>query len=817
MYPSLFVAILLSRSILGLPFTSTTTASPAVSQISDGQVQAAAGPPSTDHSSKSGSSRPPLPNQDDLMGGSSVLTVKGTNSMGSLTIQTTAVSNSIITSHPDGQTLVGLPTTNSEGYLTLSTSTFHPQDSPEPQATFGKSSAAAGVGTPNDQQTSKEVSVTPSDLQTSSASPLPFGTPSVSIQATGEPALDMSMSDIDSISSGTVSARPSSGQSIRLSTSELSDTSSAATSGSSTILGNNAQDMAMSIYRTSSPEEQTLGNSGMSDSTDRASSSEPQSSMLPSEPTPVSRSTPRESDQTSAGPGGILDIHIPSAPSAQSVTNEPNGEGSLEVPSVGAVMKTPASTSAEVTTTSPSWVALPSQGSLGLPSIALPTITDASSVHPSLRLGDSITTQIPDAQGYPFPVIMVVTTGAGGSTSAQPASFLPVSYTQSDSEPTSTMDVVPPGLSIEEASNSLWTTNTWITTNAPGESEPTVVPVLVGCPGCGPPGHGLIVFGLPKIPRVQFHFPSIPKLPRFHVPCLRILGITIGSCSDESKLPEIITDPPEQGDVEQLDPQDEEKDPDTEDEEKNPGDETKSDDKQTSRTRELPEYSPYPESAATFSNSVPTANTDISASAGTSAAASSTSSAKNNIATTTPSSTTLNAPKTTESPTPTTSSPSQIEGSPSQPVDDPSPPPVEDIPSTPSIDPTAPPEGPSCNPAPNGPYEDVHETYVKYAAKTYCEKHKGSKFHPGDAELSNTYKSFKEAPDAKGEKDAYTVTVTWRGSACDAPDGQWVENPYGGDENMCYELLMKTWRDCTNNKGRGGEYLAGCLRYSMQI
>ncbi|KAL8869468.1 MAG: hypothetical protein Q9198_007875, partial [Flavoplaca austrocitrina] len=82
-------------SVQGLPFTSTTTASPAVSQISDGQVQAAAGPPSIHHSSNSGSGSgsPPLPNQDDPMGGSSVLTVRVTNSMGSMITRTTAVSN----------------------------------------------------------------------------------------------------------------------------------------------------------------------------------------------------------------------------------------------------------------------------------------------------------------------------------------------------------------------------------------------------------------------------------------------------------------------------------------------------------------------------------------------------------------------------------------------------------------------------------------------------------------------------------------------------------------------------------------------------
>ena len=436
-----------------------------------------------------------------------------------------------------------------------------------------------------------------------------------------------------------------------------------------------------------------------------------------------------------------------------------------------------------------------------------------------------------------FPVIMIVTTGAGGSSSAQLASFLPVSYTQSDSEPTSTMDVVPPGLSIEEASNSLWTTNTWITTNAPGESEPTVVPVLVGCPGCGPPGHGLIVFGLPKIPRVQFHFPSIPKMPRFHVRCLRVLGITIGSCSDESKLPEIITDPPEQGDVEQSDPQDEKKDPDTDDKETNPDDKTKSDDKQTSTTsemsevstsipsssessptssssststssctsgitlsatsicnmpslkgvvhrnveatyivpsltgtRELPEYTPYPESAATFSSSVPTANTDISASSGTWAAASSTSSAKNNMATTTSSLTTSSPPQTTESPSPTSSSSSQIKDSSSQPEDDPSPPLPEDTPSTPLIDPTAPPEGPWCHHRPQGKYMDSNEVPVKLAAERFCDVYKDRIFHQDDQEIVEEYGPHNDDP------EPYYISVKWDRPECDKPEGSSIRN-----------------------------------------
>ncbi|KAH7161116.1 hypothetical protein EDB81DRAFT_621808, partial [Dactylonectria macrodidyma] len=68
-----------------------------------------------------------------------------------------------------------------------------------------------------------------------------------------------------------------------------------------------------------------------------------------------------------------------------------------------------------------------------------------------------------------------------------------------------------------------WTTNTWITTTSDGSSEPTIVPVLVGCPKCGGSGSGIVIFGWPRITGTLFSFPGFPK---FSFPCIP-LGCTI--------------------------------------------------------------------------------------------------------------------------------------------------------------------------------------------------------------------------------------------------------------------------------------------------
>jgi hypothetical protein len=61
-----------------------------------------------------------------------------------------------------------------------------------------------------------------------------------------------------------------------------------------------------------------------------------------------------------------------------------------------------------------------------------------------------------------------------------------------------------------------WVSNTWITTSS-GSSEPTVVPVLIGCPGCGGKGSGIVLFGFPKVPGTWF---KLPGLPKFKFPCI---------------------------------------------------------------------------------------------------------------------------------------------------------------------------------------------------------------------------------------------------------------------------------------------------------
>ncbi|KAF9773536.1 hypothetical protein IL306_008644 [Fusarium sp. DS 682] len=93
---------------------------------------------------------------------------------------------------------------------------------------------------------------------------------------------------------------------------------------------------------------------------------------------------------------------------------------------------------------------------------------------------------------------------------------------------TSTLTEPPADFSPTTVSNDDWSTNTWITTTSEGSDEPTVVPVLVGCPGCGGSGHGIVIFGFPPIPNTLFNFPKFPSLPKFSFPC--IPGLTPG-CS----------------------------------------------------------------------------------------------------------------------------------------------------------------------------------------------------------------------------------------------------------------------------------------------
>ncbi|KAF4959100.1 hypothetical protein FGADI_1978 [Fusarium gaditjirri] len=82
-----------------------------------------------------------------------------------------------------------------------------------------------------------------------------------------------------------------------------------------------------------------------------------------------------------------------------------------------------------------------------------------------------------------------------------------------------------------------WTSNTWITTTSGDSSQPTVVPILVGCKNCGGDGSGIILFHFPKETSTWFKFPGLPKFSFLCVPP----GCTTGPST---------SDPDEDGDDE---------------------------------------------------------------------------------------------------------------------------------------------------------------------------------------------------------------------------------------------------------------------------
>ncbi|KAH0443858.1 hypothetical protein CcaCcLH18_00684 [Colletotrichum camelliae] len=96
--------------------------------------------------------------------------------------------------------------------------------------------------------------------------------------------------------------------------------------------------------------------------------------------------------------------------------------------------------------------------------------------------------------------------------------------------PVSTMTTLPPQLLIQTLTGSVWKENTWVTTTG-SDGSPTVVPVIVGCPGCKDRGGGvLLLWNLPQIPNVSFKFPNLPNLPQFFLPCVKVLFVEIGNC-----------------------------------------------------------------------------------------------------------------------------------------------------------------------------------------------------------------------------------------------------------------------------------------------
>ncbi|CVL02518.1 uncharacterized protein FMAN_00034 [Fusarium mangiferae] len=89
--------------------------------------------------------------------------------------------------------------------------------------------------------------------------------------------------------------------------------------------------------------------------------------------------------------------------------------------------------------------------------------------------------------------------------------------TANDAKPAPTITDAPDGLApTTVGGHPEWVSNTWITTTG-DNSETTVVPVLVGCPGCGGKGSGIVLFGFPKTTGTWF---KLPGLPKFKFPCI---------------------------------------------------------------------------------------------------------------------------------------------------------------------------------------------------------------------------------------------------------------------------------------------------------
>ncbi|KAL8717403.1 MAG: hypothetical protein Q9225_005347 [Loekoesia sp. 1 TL-2023] len=117
------------------------------------------------------------------------------------------------------------------------------------------------------------------------------------------------------------------------------------------------------------------------------------------------------------------------------------------------------------------------------------------------------------------------------ASSVDSGSLLRSSTQTSSADPhliTSSLTSEPPNMSTERATKDEWSSNTWITTEKDGHQ--TIVPVIVGCPTCGGTHGGIIVWNFPPLPDVSFQFPKFPDLPHFHLPCVKVFGISAGSC-----------------------------------------------------------------------------------------------------------------------------------------------------------------------------------------------------------------------------------------------------------------------------------------------
>ncbi|KAL8804015.1 MAG: hypothetical protein Q9182_002806 [Xanthomendoza sp. 2 TL-2023] len=819
--------------------------------------------------------------QNTLLDGSTVLTVTYPDSMRSLTTRVTTVGVSAIKTLPLGDLALRLPTTTTDfrGQLVVSTATRSNGSFLNPQDMLPGSTTTAAAGA---QESSKDAQASVSSLPTKSSNST-ASAPALDQSDTGQvlglttstPAFSVSLSK---------PSQPGSKQ--NLDTSKASgqtrqDGTALAVSGSSPMLTSSIQDRPVPSHSSSTSDQESL-------TTPKASSAPPfqmsaSSSGLQSLPSvglvsTQGGSSPLLLQQTLATPTRTGGTNVGQAAPTQKPERSTTGLGtssslgSPELPVSRTPTIAPSLSALETSMPGVSQAASPMRNNSGAPALSVPVVIplNSASATSSFGLGDLVTTQITNGQGPPIPAVVVLTTNLGGSTITSLVPIPPTTVV--DSNPTSTMTTIPPGLSVEKATNPVWTTNTWITTTAPGRSDATIVPVLVGCPGCGGRGHGLVIWNLPNLPRVQFRFPNLPDVPRFHIPCIKIFGIRLGSCSDPSKLPEIITDPPEPSDPKPQ-PGSDKNPSDTADKDSNPTDKqssTASEPTSTSKPSSITTSSASTSSSSSSTSSCPNGVTisdtticnvptlkavvDRQVQPGASVAqptgskkprskthrvvsvASITSFIPSNQ-TSVPMSFVISIPSSvtasmssrknstlplfkptggsstvTKSPQSSSSSTSSLSTTSTTPTPQTnSSPPPKPTSTPPTISPVDPPSPPTCHPAPIKPYTDVHPPTIESVTDAFCTAHNTQILHADSSPITSKF-LFTDS------SDIGHMSVEWIKDCASAAevDGYTIGHPsLRKDGDGCVEILRKTFWGCTANKGRGGCITAGCLQYCL--
>lgn len=185
-------------------------------------------------------------------------------------------------------------------------------------------------------------------------------------------------------------------------------------------------------------------------------------------------------------------------------------------------------------------------GGFGQSTLITTTLPGGAVVTTSVPLSEStVTTTVPDGSvitivtPVPMSESAIVTTQSNGQPTtvfATPSS----SGIFATGSVTSTMTTVPPGVSVQDFTDFPISSNIWLTTTGADHSS-TILPVLLPCETCEPE----IIWDVPEEQNVEFNWPTLPELPTWHFPCVKIFGIHIsGECPSPEGPTPIIDGPP---------------------------------------------------------------------------------------------------------------------------------------------------------------------------------------------------------------------------------------------------------------------------------